>query len=704
MDATAQDKVRTLIIYGGMHKTGTSSVQNTIFQNVGLLNSYGVEVVRSGLETKMPGTGVRHLHLSRELRICKGLGDRWKAAMEEVMTGPYQSYILMHENFFNPRLNPSMICDAFPDVNVKMIACTRNPIDYLQSQYREKIHRGNEFREPGEFVRRNAAYLKFKRIQKMWEDRIGSENVACISYEDNKTGIEDAVIGAILDYTSVPLNEIRNADRVNDRISDTQCLMYFIANKMRRNGVDIDVERVKNLSLPFDIEIGPARTLSDEVISQIVTLSDQPGVYEASATARLPFNTSFFDDGLRKQVSGLILDHISRPTAPSATTVGLPEAVCIGIQRNDAFLIEIGAKAPLPDNAEILIKEVSEEAEPHVLHKITVSECLIEVPELAELKPKLTRPSARKLSAHGQHLYGIRFALTESRPVRGLVVAIKSGENESECPWLSNQLSLSLRIPKNSDEFKSRISFKRGRSIDAETIFFSCMDTLKSHNFKKNEQIDAYIANCFVIFIYKAIELQRGDIDSFVLGLTPKIRTLISGISSGSGVREDDYQARLSLDTALWHFWISRSDMEQAQTKLFEMRDNYKAYEGQFKITYAFNLALSMLALGVATLSAGDDRAEAILLDVYDIFRRGSAVDTRHVTWFEELLVSHKAAHTALRVLELRKNSQPMTAEIIEATAQHCSRVKTPDFQRKLTDFLTGHNLRAPVEAKISPA
>lgn len=34
-----------VIIYGGMHKTGTSSVQNTLYDNRHLLNRFGIEIV-----------------------------------------------------------------------------------------------------------------------------------------------------------------------------------------------------------------------------------------------------------------------------------------------------------------------------------------------------------------------------------------------------------------------------------------------------------------------------------------------------------------------------------------------------------------------------------------------------------------------------------------------------------------------------------
>lgn len=709
-----------VVIYGGMHKTGTSSIQNTLYDNRQLLNANSVEIVQSGLETKMRETGVRHLPLSKEVGKTKSLGRLWAAAAAEVRLAKFNRYILMHENFFNPRLPPSVICSAFPNAIINLVVCIRNPIDYVQSQYKEKIHRVREFRDPGDFIKHNYGFIALKKLKSQWEREIGRDYISYVSYDQNIGAVEHAVIAQILAGTDIALDTIKISDRVNEKISDERCLKYLMINKLKRSGVEVDHGVVDRLPPLPDVNVGPSRLLSDSDIQRIADLADQEASVVESSAAKLPFNSAFFDTDIRHNLTNEILKHISASaTAGTLLTTQerhdvtahrpdesggdvsvnddlrekLSTARCLGVQREDHFVIELSSIEPLPESYDIIARMERPDGSQDLIR--VSSSAAVAGMSLEDLTKRLT---GRSMNLHSRRLHRAVFHIPvpTSYPVRAMTMSIDADGQQVQAPWLTQELSLALRIPQSPNEFRRYLSFRRGRNIDQETVFHCCRDILTTTLAENRTDVYAYLANCFVIFLYKALELGRNDVDQLVTQMLPRVRAIITDISAGKSIREDTYQASLSLDTALWHFWVARNNRGEFETTLRRMWAGYQDLAVPFKITYGYNLTISLLVFGAYLVGSKDPDGRRMLVAVYEVFKKAASSDTRHVIWFEELAISHRAALLALKAIEALSGSDRLPADLLSDAANHCARVKAEPFVKQVYAFMTDGRSNQP--------
>lgn len=291
-----------IVIYGGMHKTGTSANQNTLYENLDLLNAGGVDIVRTGLQRNWQSAGVRHLPLSREIVGARRVGPRWKEAAAEIAKGEFSTYILMHETFFGPTVSPKVLCSVLPDADIRMVACIRNPIDYINSQYRERIHRAGETREPAAFIEASARHLATDVLRRKWVAQIGAENLTVIPYEMAGRGSR-TILRAILAGTSVDPEALTFSTRTNRSIDHWRCLEHLMSNRLRAAGQDIPKSLITGSPALRDRRPVTARLLSDQDMARIAQLSDVPGdVIADSKAALLPLDANFRDPVLRRRL------------------------------------------------------------------------------------------------------------------------------------------------------------------------------------------------------------------------------------------------------------------------------------------------------------------------------------------------------------------------------------------------------------------
>ena len=126
----------TIYIHAGTYKTGTSSIQNFLFDNRDKLSDIGWYYPLSGCLIKKNEVGHRHYHLMVDL-VRKENYKYWKSLIEELKEHKDKNIIISHENFFSPDVNPIDVKKLLSSYQIKLIVYFRHPIDYMESCYRE---------------------------------------------------------------------------------------------------------------------------------------------------------------------------------------------------------------------------------------------------------------------------------------------------------------------------------------------------------------------------------------------------------------------------------------------------------------------------------------------------------------------------------------------------------------------------------------
>ncbi|WP_159995692.1 hypothetical protein [Roseomonas sp. 18066] len=270
-------------------------------------------------------------------------------------------------------------------------------------------------------------------------------------------------------------------------------------------------------------------------------------------------------------------------------------------------------------------------------------------------------------------------------------------EASTKVPWATRDAELDFLLPNSVAEYRDHISFDRRRHKDPATVRFSARQVLADHENKLDHvdpEVLGYIVNSFVIYIYKSIELRStGDlvVPSAMLQL---VFGAISRMDPGkTGVRSDKDHLFISVNTCLWHFYIHNSEPLKAENCLEIILDTYRN-SSRFVITHGYNYCLSILVCGLIRLARKVDAPGRNALEtVVEIFRRSVAQDTRNVTWFAEMADSHRAALSAIRVLEIIKQRKELTGSLLAEAAKPGIRVKGDDFQRlveKVIEYFVG--------------
>lgn len=148
--------MKQLIIHIGRHKSGTSTLQKTLFLNRELLEEQGFYYPRTGIK------GYGHHNISEPLsrknisKNSKTLIDLKNSLLLELADIDASNVIISSEAFQN--CAPSDVAVFFEDFDVKIVVYVRNKLDYLVSSYCQKVHATNYAKPVEEFA------LTFKNL------------------------------------------------------------------------------------------------------------------------------------------------------------------------------------------------------------------------------------------------------------------------------------------------------------------------------------------------------------------------------------------------------------------------------------------------------------------------------------------------------------------------------------------------------------
>lgn len=332
---------RAVVIHGGMHKTGSSALQNLLATRRQVLAEAGWLYPLAGLVSQ-EATGHRHRVLMTELRKEEGT-PTWAALRQEIDAWPGR-VIISHENFFSPQIEPQAVLAELPGREVFMVVYVRHPVDYVESCYREWVRRWKFTGSLADHYAKRKPYLALDRLASRWHAAIGPERLLFRPY-DRQAFVGGSVVSDflwLLGLQGVPALADAPAARANDSLGTSQALVHLVANQIvakadKRNtlsslvhnaeaAVEVldllpppspeDGEEARAGAMALRTVLGrstaPARIMDDALVAEIEARhlpdfeSALAGHALPSAYGRLPQDTGFADPALRASIRHLL--------------------------------------------------------------------------------------------------------------------------------------------------------------------------------------------------------------------------------------------------------------------------------------------------------------------------------------------------------------------------------------------------------------
>ena len=300
-----------IVVHGGMHKTGSSAIQNTLQANRGALAEAGWLYPRAGLVDQV-ATGHRHRTLMTEVRD-NILHPSWRQLHAE-LDGWHGRVLISHENFFSPQIDPLAVAALMPDRPVYLLAYLRHPVDYVESCYREWVRRWKYRHGIRTFYESRRDYLDVEALRDAWEATFGADRVLLRPYERDRlvggTVLSDFVATLGLDAPLAPVPGL-----ANESLSTSQTLVHLVANRVAARA-----SRRDEISASLDRPLQPRRIADDGLVDELTdrhlgafrdVLREHgaaPGSLADSAFADLPADTLFTDPAVPHLVAELLAD------------------------------------------------------------------------------------------------------------------------------------------------------------------------------------------------------------------------------------------------------------------------------------------------------------------------------------------------------------------------------------------------------------
>jgi hypothetical protein len=247
---------KTLVIHGGMHKTGSSVIQRTLYENRELLLGYGILYPLTGLIYD-PEIGHRHYGLMKALENSAKSFDVFKQLNQEVDESGCHVIILSHEDIVSPRRSiidgAKLLTEHY---DVKLICYIRDPIQYFNAKYKEWVRRQEFVGEPADFVIEHLDYLDWDKLLEPWFTLLPASSVVVKKYDRkslfNQSSIDDfcEILGSHWDIVIKELlSKFPGSNNVG--LSNKETLLELMRNKYFLNQFDSE----KSCSKLFDLKV-----------------------------------------------------------------------------------------------------------------------------------------------------------------------------------------------------------------------------------------------------------------------------------------------------------------------------------------------------------------------------------------------------------------------------------------------------------------
>ena len=303
----AGDAVR-VILHAGMHKTGTSALQNSLYAHRDALLNAGILYPNAGLHLDSPQAGYRHLWLRRSLEQEGPQSFAIKQLRQEVADSTCHTVVLSYEGFFTPATDVSHLREALNGFDTTVLLYLRHPVDYLESKYREWVRLLSYTGEIEEFLSWQWPFLDVLSQASEWEKQFGPDHMVIRSYDSLQSprDILDQLL-ALIPASGVALEP---HPENNPGPTNEYTLTKLMANRLRLAGRPVAAKLVPSMELDYGSNGG--RLLSSEAVEDVQqragpAFADLLKRYEQdpdlnSRWAARPRDEAFFDSAVRASV------------------------------------------------------------------------------------------------------------------------------------------------------------------------------------------------------------------------------------------------------------------------------------------------------------------------------------------------------------------------------------------------------------------
>lgn len=303
----AGDAVR-VILHVGMHKTGTSALQNSLYAHRDALLKAGILYPTAGLNLDSPQAGYRHLLLRRSLEQEGAQSFAIKQLRQEIANSSCHTVVLSYEGFFTPATDVSHLREALHGFDTTVLLYLRHPVDYLESKYREWIRLLSYAGEIEDFLSWQWPFLDVLNQASEWEEQFGPDQMVIRSYDSLQSprDILDQLLALI------PASEVTLEPHPENNPGPTNeyTLAKLMANRLRLAGRPVAPQVVASMETDYGSNGG--RLLSSEAVEEIQRRSG-PAFAEllkrygqnpdlTSRWAARPRDDAFFDSAVRASV------------------------------------------------------------------------------------------------------------------------------------------------------------------------------------------------------------------------------------------------------------------------------------------------------------------------------------------------------------------------------------------------------------------
>lgn len=254
----------TIYLHIGLHKTGTTTIQNGLALNRKKLAGKGFYCLSAGCAS---ASSVANHNLAYELGSHVRFREKngtWQDALEEIQSNSeFQCFIISSEEFSSlDEENTIKLKKILSPYHVTVICYLRRQDQLLQSLWSQITKNGRNMLDFGEWLRKNnflCARLNYREIVGRWEDAFGKSNIRLRILE--KGQLKGHLLADFLDACGAPISSMKirlPADRnpspgiktltlsrylnryLHNRVSPEgkQVIMHWIQDYAHRHGWD----------------------------------------------------------------------------------------------------------------------------------------------------------------------------------------------------------------------------------------------------------------------------------------------------------------------------------------------------------------------------------------------------------------------------------------------------------------------------------
>lgn len=185
--------MKRIILHVGRHKSGTTSLQASFWENRDLLATKGILYPESSRRENAHHLFAEALHPRRIREVGLDEIDNEEAIqnlISEIESTTCETILISSEAFQN--CNPYDIKNIFKNYKVLIVSYLREQVGYLESAYLQEVQATN-YSETIEKFEKERFYVDYYKFYKSWEREFGTENVVIRLFDKEKLKNADVV-------------------------------------------------------------------------------------------------------------------------------------------------------------------------------------------------------------------------------------------------------------------------------------------------------------------------------------------------------------------------------------------------------------------------------------------------------------------------------------------------------------------------------